>query len=158
MTIPVQPPVLAALALPDPSACPIRTVMAALSAMNEVRSIDILPRLASGPTGNVPYGVTQYSPRPGRIRYAAESLKLAARVQPDVIYCGHLFMVPLAAAVARVYRAKLVVHLHGLELWQPLARALPASGGRNVDSDRQHARGEEDVELVRRALDGSQAK
>jgi phosphatidylinositol alpha-1,6-mannosyltransferase len=40
----------------------------------------------------------------------------------DIVMCGHLYLTPLAAAIARVKRAKLIVQLHGIEAWQRPAR------------------------------------
>lgn len=79
--------------------------------------IEVLPRLAPDPPGDLPPAVRQRTSVMGRIAYAFKSLRLALRLRPDLVFCGHLFMAPLAAVVARFLGAKLVVQLHGIEAW-----------------------------------------
>lgn len=83
-------------------------------------SIDILPRHARSTPLALPAAIRQYPASSGRLRFAAGALDATVRIKPDLIYCGHLFMSPLAAGLARLVGAKLIVHLHGLELWAPL--------------------------------------
>lgn len=57
--------------------------------------------------------------RPARWRYVWTSLALLLRRGPfDVVFCGHLHMVPLAAVLARLCGAKLWLQLHGIEAWE----------------------------------------
>jgi phosphatidyl-myo-inositol dimannoside synthase len=54
------------------------------------------------------------------------AMRAALRARIDIVFCGHLYMAPLAGLIARVKRAKLVVQTHGLEAWTrplPLCRA-----------------------------------
>jgi phosphatidylinositol alpha-1,6-mannosyltransferase len=37
--------------------------------------------------------------------------------KPKLVFCNHLFMAPLAALVAFLVRARLVIQLHGIEIW-----------------------------------------
>jgi glycosyltransferase involved in cell wall biosynthesis len=39
------------------------------------------------------------------------------------VVCGHLFLLPAAAALARLRRVPLALVLHGIEAWQPTGRA-----------------------------------
>ena len=39
-----------------------------------------------------------------------------------MVFCGHLYMAPLAMRVARWHRAKLIVQMHGIEAWQRPSR------------------------------------
>ena len=41
----------------------------------------------------------------------------------DLVFCGHLFMAPLAALIARLKGAKLIVQTHGIEAWPRPSRA-----------------------------------
>ncbi len=107
-----------------------RDLVGALCAVENVTAIEILPR--SGPTakaGLVPSA--QDCPHPGRVkchqspaasgrlRYAVNALKLAIKQKPDLIFCGHIYMAPLAWALARLLRRPWWLQLHGIECWEP---------------------------------------
>ncbi|WP_169796025.1 glycosyltransferase family 4 protein [Ruegeria marisrubri] len=108
-----------------------RDLMLALSNMPEVDGVDILPRLQPDPATKLPAGIRQFSACKSRLAYAIRAIWLAATLRPQVVYCGHAFMAPLAYLCARLAGAYLVSHVHGLEVWQPLTaikrRALAAS-------------------------------
>ena len=36
----------------------------------------------------------------------------------DAVFCGHLFLAPLALLIARLKQAKLIIQMHGVEAWQ----------------------------------------
>ena len=55
-------------------------------------------------------------PRPGRTAYSATALCLALTRPTDVVFCGHLYMAPLAVLIARLSRAKLIMQMMGLRL------------------------------------------
>ena len=89
-----------------------------LSALSSQARIVVLPRHALDPVGALPNGIEQVAAQPGRIAYTFAALKLAAQEKPRIIFCGHLFMAPLAAVLARIERAQLIVQMHGIEAWQ----------------------------------------
>ena len=92
-----------------------------LEALAETSSITVLPRHA--PDSSVPpESVRQLPPRPGRVAYSVGALRAAAFRTVDVVFCGHLFMAPLAALVARLKNAKLIVQTHGIEAWSRPSR------------------------------------
>ena len=91
-----------------------------------VSSITVLPRHApikSAP----PTGIQQMPPRPGRVAYALTALALAATRQVDLVFCGHLYMAPLAAVIARLKGAKLIIQTHGIEAWPRPSRLQRAA-------------------------------
>ena len=45
----------------------------------------------------------------------------------DLVFCGHLFMAPLAALITRLKGAKLIVQTHGIEAWPRPSRAQRAA-------------------------------
>jgi phosphatidyl-myo-inositol dimannoside synthase len=55
---------------------------------------------------------------PGRWRYALQVLRAAMRERPDVVFCGHLHLAPLAAFLARWRGVPLWLQVHGIEAWQ----------------------------------------
>ena len=80
-------------------------------------SIDVLPRIARSPNGPTPAGIRQRPPLHSRLSYSLAALSLANRVKPDVVFCGHLFMTPIALVVSMMFRAQLLLQLHGREVW-----------------------------------------
>jgi len=93
-----------------------RDFLGAIAGMNILSSITVLPRHAPDPP-QPPRGIRQLRAHAGRIGYSVAALQTAL-VQPvDLVFCGHLFMVPLAAWIATIKRAKLIVQTHGIEAW-----------------------------------------
>ncbi len=93
-----------------------RDLFGALADTGAVSSIVVMPRYAAGNV-STPVRVRQVLPRRGRVLYAAAALRQALSNQVDAVFCGHLFMAPLASLIARLKRAKLIVQLHGIEAW-----------------------------------------
>src|SRR4029077_5780556 len=93
-----------------------RDFLGAIAEMNILSSITVLPRQAPDPP-QPPRGIRQLRAHAGRIGYSVAALQTAL-VQPvDLVFCGHLFMAPLAAWIARIKGAKLIVQTHGIEAW-----------------------------------------
>jgi phosphatidyl-myo-inositol dimannoside synthase len=97
-----------------------RDLLGALANTGAV-SVRVLPRLAPDP-GATPREISQDPPRLNRIRYVAAALRAALGERPDIVFCGHLYMAPLCAFIARLTRAKLIVQMHGIEAWPPPSR------------------------------------
>lgn len=101
-----------------------RDLSAALDRISTLARIDILPRVAPDPVGVLPAKVRQHPPRLGRVAYILAAWRLAARLRPDIIFCGHLFMTPLGLALAWLFNARLIVQAHGVEAWPRPSRLL----------------------------------
>jgi phosphatidylinositol alpha-1,6-mannosyltransferase len=89
-----------------------------------VSSIIVLPRYAAN-GAVMPVGVRQVTPRAGRASYVVAAIREALLRPIDVVFCGHLYMAPLALLIARLKQAKLIIQMHGIEAWQrptPLCR------------------------------------
>jgi phosphatidyl-myo-inositol dimannoside synthase len=82
--------------------------------------IEIVVRHAPDPVCG-PAGIVQRAPH-GKLGYALAALCALFSPAPDVVFCGHLHLAPLAAAIARLKRAKLVVQTHGIEAWRRPSR------------------------------------
>ena len=98
-----------------------RDLFSALAESGMATSVVVIPRLAAHST-HAPVGIHQWSPRPGRAAYALAALYAALSEPVDVVFCGHLFMAPLAMLIARLRRAKLIMQMHGVEIQQPQSR------------------------------------
>lgn len=96
-----------------------RDLLAALAGAANPMTIVILPRLAPDPFEGLPTGIAQRAPRLGKIGYAIEAFWVAWASRPAVLFCGHLYMAPLCALIARATGAELVIQLHGIEIWTP---------------------------------------
>jgi phosphatidylinositol alpha-1,6-mannosyltransferase len=99
-----------------------RHFLASLAACDRICDVVVLPRAgdASCPK-TLPAGVRQLHPVQRRLAYSLSALRTATHGPFDVVFCGHLFMAPLAAAIARLIRAPLWVQVHGIEAWRPLS-------------------------------------
>ena len=93
-----------------------RDFLGAVVGCGAVSSITVLPRLALDPA-SPPEAIEQLPPRSGRIAYTLAALRAALSHPSDIVFCGHLYMAPLAALIARRTKAKLIVQMHGIEAW-----------------------------------------
>lgn len=99
-----------------------RDLATALADDPRIDAVHLLPREAAEPARDLPPGVTQAPPLRGRLAYAFAAWREANRLRPAIVYCNHLYMAPLAALLARRMHARLLVHLHGIEIWQTPTR------------------------------------
>jgi len=78
----------------------------------------ILPRLGDAAGAALPAGVRQRPAILGRLRFSLVSLWTAWRLRPvDVVFCGHVFMAPLAVLLARLLGARYWLQAHGTDIW-----------------------------------------
>jgi phosphatidylinositol alpha-1,6-mannosyltransferase len=103
-----------------------RDFLAALAEGGVASSIIVLPRHAPGGI-TVPAAINQLRARPGRLAYSLTALLAALRRRVDVVFCGHLYMAPLGWLIARLKGAKLVLQMHGVEVWQHPSRLQRAA-------------------------------
>src|ERR1044072_2944655 len=91
-----------------------------------------LPRLGEASGIALPAGVRQRPAILGRLRFSLVSLWTAWRYRPvDVVFCGHAYMAPLAAWLARRLGARYWLQAPGAGGW----------GGRRGDGRRAHQEG-----------------
>jgi phosphatidylinositol alpha-1,6-mannosyltransferase len=104
-----------------------RDFLGAMAASGTMSSITVLPRHTPERVA-APAAINQKPARPGRLAYTVMALLTAFRRPVDIVFCGHLYMAPLAWLIARLKRAKLVVQMHGIEAWQRPSRLRRAAG------------------------------
>jgi phosphatidyl-myo-inositol dimannoside synthase len=93
--------------------------LGSLATCERIQEIIVLPRFCSSPNGKLPLRVQQLSPVQDRIAYSLNAMGAAlAYRRVDIILCGHVFMAPLAASLARFFRTRLWVLAYGLEAWK----------------------------------------
>jgi phosphatidylinositol alpha-1,6-mannosyltransferase len=93
-----------------------RDFLGAVADTRAVSSITVLPRHAPDLV-RVPGIIEQMPARSGRSAYAIAALRTALSRRFDLVFCGHLFMAPLAALITRLKGAKLIVQTYGVEAW-----------------------------------------
>ena len=93
-----------------------RDFLGAVVSCGAVSSITVLPRHAVDPA-LPPEAIRQLPPRPGRVAYTLAAVRAALSRSSDIVFCGHLYMAPLAALIAGHAKAKLIVQMHGIEAW-----------------------------------------
>jgi phosphatidylinositol alpha-1,6-mannosyltransferase len=103
-----------------------RDFLRSLAESGAVSSITVLPRQAPDVYA-MPERIRQTPPRCGRIVYSIAALRRALFRPIDLVFCGHLFMAPLAALIARLKDAKLIVQTHGVEAWPRPSRLQRAA-------------------------------
>lgn len=90
-----------------------------LSVVADYIAITVLPRGSSGRRPSTPVGIDQRSAQSGRLQYSLNVLAAAVCIRPKAVFCGHVNMAALAALVANLTGAKLVIQLHGIDVWKP---------------------------------------
>ncbi len=103
-----------------------RDFLGALAETGAVSSITVLPRQAPD-LPMLPERIAQTPARPGWIGYSVAALRTALLRPVELVFCGHLFMAPLAALITRLKGAKLIVQTHGIEAWPRPSRAQRAA-------------------------------
>jgi phosphatidyl-myo-inositol dimannoside synthase len=103
-----------------------RDFLGALAETGAVSSITVLPRQAPDfPV--MPEGIEQIPARPNWIGYSLAALRTALFRPFDLVFCGHLFLAPLAVLITRLKGAKLIVQTHGIEAWPRPSRTQRAA-------------------------------
>lgn len=100
-----------------------RDVLAALSERGEVARVDVVVRLVHETPGQLPAKVV-YDPGAwrGAGGFLAAATRFAVRGAFDVVYCGHVNLMPVAAMIGAISGRPVVLQLHGIEAWQRPAR------------------------------------
>lgn len=96
-----------------------RDFLSALAASPAIEHVLALPRSGQTATEEVPAKVRQVSATSGRGLYALRAAWLALSEGPfDFVFCGHLYMVPLAYILARLLNIPLWLQIHGIDAWK----------------------------------------
>lgn len=99
-------------------ACYNRDLLHALARCDDVERVVVLPRAGTALGADVPATIVPLAARSNEAAYSLEALRATLRRgRFDVVFCGHLYSVPLAALLAGLTRAVLWVQLHGIEAW-----------------------------------------
>lgn len=95
-----------------------RCLAEALAEMTEVQRITLLPRSVKSPPGTMPQKVSFKAQAAGsKARYVL-SLFEQATLKVNMVICGHINLLPMAAAFAAAKRVPLILQVHGIDVWQ----------------------------------------
>ena len=103
-------------------ACYNRDLVAAVSDIESVEGLLIVPR--DGKQSTDSSVIHQTKGHRSKLLYSAMALIEAWRFRPDRIFCGHLYMLPLATLIGRMIGVPVWLQLHGIEAWQPPSRLV----------------------------------
>jgi phosphatidylinositol alpha-1,6-mannosyltransferase len=103
-----------------------RDFLCALARCGRMSAITVIPRHSPDDVSAPPL-IRQARARRGKLTYAVMALFAAFRGRADLVFCGHLYIAPLAWLLARVIGAKLIVQMHGVEAWSTPSRLQRAS-------------------------------
>jgi phosphatidyl-myo-inositol dimannoside synthase len=103
-----------------------RDVIAALGGLAQIDEIVVLPRLIADPVFAEPRGV-RYDRQAarGRLWFIWRAMMTAlGGGRFDLVFCGHINLLPVAALAKKLTGAKLVLAVHGTDVWSPQVRWL----------------------------------
>lgn len=95
-----------------------RDLISAWSALGMVKQVVVLPRFASPSSLSVPEKVVQHPPTGSAFLYSLRAIRHAVRRDRfDLVFCGHLHIMPLAVIISKLSGAPIWLQLHGIEAW-----------------------------------------
>jgi len=110
-----------------------RDVVQALVEIPQVSEVVVVPRVIVHALEPIPKKVRFMKDVAGsRVRYVFAAAKLATE-QFDLVICGHIHLLPVAAAIAWARRIPLILMAYGIEVWKAPYRSA-ARWLRKVDS------------------------
>jgi len=98
-----------------------RDLLRALGSAPEVDEVVAVPRRLAVAPGALPPKLTYVMEAlPGRVSYIKAVLRLlTGRSKFDLIVCGHIKLLPIAALAKRITRAPLSLMIYGIDAWVP---------------------------------------
>jgi glycosyltransferase involved in cell wall biosynthesis len=95
-----------------------RDLLTAFCTMPDVKEVVAIPRNAR-PSGEVLPAKLQHpqAVADGKVRFAVRAIR-AARGQFDLVICGHINLLPVAALINGKVRAPLVLLAYGIDVWR----------------------------------------
>jgi phosphatidyl-myo-inositol dimannoside synthase len=95
--------------------------LSSLAACTLVGEVIVLPRRSARSPGDLPHRVHQRRPVRGKFAYSIAAFAAARAHWPiNVVFCGHIFLAPLAVVIAKLMGARLWVQVHGIDAWHEL--------------------------------------
>lgn len=99
-----------------------RDLIEAMSACPGVEQIVVVPRRLQYAPEAMPPNVRLVATPPSKYGFLRAVAQVAVRERVDFVVCGHVNLLPVAAAVAALRSVPLVVMAYGIEVWRPGSR------------------------------------
>ena len=96
-----------------------RCLAEALAEIPAVKCIHLLPRIVKQAPEHMPAKVNFVARAAGGKRHYLHALAAQLFKPCQLVICGHINLLPLAAAVSWLKRVPLVLQVHGIDVWQP---------------------------------------
>lgn len=100
-----------------------RDIIEAMSRIKGITHVTVLPRLMPDDAATLPHNVTYDRSSTRSMRNFI--LRSAANARPgidvDLVYCAHINLMPVAAAIAAARRRPLVLAVYGIDAWHKRA-------------------------------------
>ena len=112
-----------------------RDVIEAMCLDPTVERVVVLPRVAKLPlTGPIPDKVDfDLSALGGKGAYLRAVFRAMRRGPYDMVFCGHINLLPIARPVATLLRAPMSLTIHGIDAWEPSRHAVSRWLARSAD-------------------------
>ncbi len=102
-----------------------RDLLTALAGMGQQNRLIVLSRTGGSYSGDLPNNLVQEASIHNEIIYSFKSLWTLLTKGPfDMIYCGHIFMTPLAVVLSLLFRIPFWVCIYGIDAWQKPSRLV----------------------------------
>ena len=103
-----------------------RDLLSAFASHPDTREVVVLPRVVTDAVGDVPDRIVQRDGAAGSaIRYVASLLRaITGNRHFDLVFCGHIHLVPAARLAKMLTGAPILLMTHGIEAWKPTGRIL----------------------------------
>jgi len=102
-----------------------RDFLTALSGLEGVQEVVVMPRCVLEKKFNLPAKINQMQPSFHPVYYSLRAAWTALSKGPfDLIYCGHLRMTILAWVISKLIKTPYLLQIFGIEAWQN-SRSLP---------------------------------
>jgi len=92
-----------------------RDFLEALVSSSQIEAIHCLVR--AGQVNELPEKITQSAPIKNKLAYSIKSIQLAISLKPDILFCGHINLLPLASLIAKLTGTKIWLQTHGIDAW-----------------------------------------
>ncbi|HYP19994.1 MAG TPA: glycosyltransferase family 4 protein [Chloroflexia bacterium] len=94
-----------------------RDLLDSLSGLEEVGSVLSVPRLRPGTETRLPRKVVERPTPGGALNYVRVAIRLGFEIRPDLILCGHVNLMPVAALLKKCIGSPVVLEAYGIEVW-----------------------------------------
>lgn len=104
-----------------------RCMAEALQQMPEVTEVVVVPRVTRFTPAAIPAGIRFVASAAGSKWRFLRAVARLCKESFDLLICGHVNLLPLAAPLAALLRVPLVLQVHGIDVWRqpsPLTRFL----------------------------------